>query len=312
MRQVGFLPQERDAHRFLAFLITQNIEATCERENDSWVVWIHDEDSLPQARQLLEDYRLNPDDPRYQTAQRVANQRLQEALAKRQEAQKNVVEMSGKWRSSSGGANMVGRNAPITFALIAIALVVAGLTQLGASRDSGTYQALSFVEFNTGAKIPPAFRDIQQGQVWRLITPIFLHFGVMHLVFNCYAMFVVATQVEERRGSYFFVLLLIVSAIVSNVLQAVLQGPAFGGLSGVLYAYLGYVWIAMASGNRERYSITPSTIYFCLGWLVLCILRDIPGIGSSVAAFVPGNVANVAHVAGLVVGMAFATLMGKK
>src|SRR5262249_23530572 len=157
-----------------------------------------------------------------------------------------VVEVSGKWRGGGGMGGMVGRNAPITFALIVISLLVAALTQLGADRASGTYHALTFKEFKDGGDSPlnnetdgGPFRDILRGQVWRLVTPIFLHFGVSHIVFNCLWMFMLASQVEERRGPYFYILLILVSAIISNAAEA-LYSPAFGGMSGVGYAIFGY------------------------------------------------------------------------
>lgn len=309
MRQVGLLPHERDARRFLAFLITQDIEATCEREGEAWAVWIHDEDRLTQARNLLKDYQNHPDDPRFQDAQRVANQKLQDTLAKRDAASKNVVEVRGQWR----GGNVVGRSAPLVIALIVISLLVAALTNFGTLLDSSAYRSLSFVEVNLdglrkGQPPPPAFRDILKGQVWRLVTPIFIHFGAMHLAFNSLALFMLGSQMEARRGPYFFVLFLFVAAVISNAAQAI-GSPAhafsFGGLSGVLYAIFGYMWIVVLNGNRERYDLSSSNIAIMLGWLVLCILRELPATADMVKFIIPENIANVAHVAGLVVGVAF-------
>jgi GlpG protein len=321
MRQVGILPHERDARRFLAFLITQDIEATCEREGESWVVWIHDEDHLNQARNLLKDYQQNPDDPRYQDATRVATQKLQEANSKREAASKNVVEVGNRWRAGGG---VVGRNAPLVIVLIVISLLVAAFTQLGNMPDTSTFRALSFVELSPEllakekvdrSDIPLPFHDILRGQVWRLVTPIFLHFGAMHIIFNCLAMFMLGSQVEERRGSYFFITLILVSAVISNCLQAAaepISAGMFGGLSGVLYAVFGYMWIVVLNGNRERYDLSPTNIAILLGWLILCILREIPTTANMVSVIVPEHVANVAHVAGLFVGMAFAGVARKK
>ena len=206
----------------------------------------------------------------------------------------------------------------MVFAMIVISVLVAAFTQLAEGGGSGAYQALAFAApltlketVNPAADKSP-FRDIKKGEVWRLITPIFLHFGLMHLAFNCYAMFVLAGQIEERRGVYFFTLLMVVSAIVSNVLQAWLSGPGFGGMSGVFYAAFGYMWVVMMYGNRERYMLTQMTITLCLGWLILCILRDIPDTANMVKFIIPHGVANVAHVAGMLVGMAMGGLLGRK
>ena len=49
MRQVGSLPDQRDAERFAAYLVTQGIEAHAEQDSRDWAVWVRDEDQLDQA-----------------------------------------------------------------------------------------------------------------------------------------------------------------------------------------------------------------------------------------------------------------------
>src|SRR5437762_8803768 len=97
MRQVGTVANEVEAQRFAAWLVAQRIEAHAEQENGAWVIWVRDEDQLPKARQDLAQFQKNPADTRFQDAERTAQEVAREAEAKRRQAQKNVVEMRGRW-----------------------------------------------------------------------------------------------------------------------------------------------------------------------------------------------------------------------
>ena len=91
-----------------------------------------------------------------------------------------------------------------------------------------------------------------------------------------------------------FLVLLI--SIGSNVAQFIYAGPRFGGMSGVVYGLFGYVWI---KGNYDRnfgIRLTDEAVSSMLLWLVLCMTGLL------------GPIANAAHVAGLLIGMAVAVL----
>ena len=62
MRQVGSLPDQREAERFAAYLVTQGIDAHAEQDTHEWAVWVRDEDRIEQARQSLEHFRVDPED----------------------------------------------------------------------------------------------------------------------------------------------------------------------------------------------------------------------------------------------------------
>src|SRR5262245_4378741 len=49
--------------------------------------------------------------------------------------------------------------------------------------------------------------QINQGQYWRFVTPIFIHIGLLHLLFNSYALYIVGPQVEKLYGGARFVIL---------------------------------------------------------------------------------------------------------
>ena len=82
------------------------------------------------------------------------------------------------------------------------------------------------------------------GEYWRLLTPIFLHFGWLHIVFNCLWLWELGALIELRLGTIVLLLLVLSSGIGSNYAQFLDSGPSlFGGMSGVVYALLGVCWV---------------------------------------------------------------------
>ncbi len=82
----------------------------------------------------------------------------------------------------------------------------------------------------------------QHGEFWRLLTPIFIHFGVLHLVFNMMWLYQLGCMTKHGKGIAALFLLVVVTGIFSNA-QYLIGGPQFGGMSGVVYALAGYVWM---------------------------------------------------------------------
>jgi GlpG protein len=144
--------------------------------------------------------------------------------------------------------------------------------------------------------------EIGRGQVWRLITPIFLHFGAIHLVFNMIWLIDLGGMIERHRGTWFLLVLVLVAAILPNLAQYFWSGPFFGGMSGVVYGLFGYVWIKGKYQPHLGMGVRQETVYIMLGWLVLCMTGMI------------GAIANAAHLVGLVVGvvLAYAPIAWKK
>jgi GlpG protein len=315
MRQAGLLPEERDAHRFAAWLVTQRIEAHAEQEQQGWAVWIREEDQLAKAREALEHFRANPRDARYQNAERSAEQIQREAEEQRKRAKGNVVEMRGRWTAGPGG---VPRRCPLVLALIGVSILVTLLVPKPDSRagvrssSANLYRNLLFTDpriLPVGGEAPNVWASVLQGQVWRLVTPIFIHFGPVHLIFNALMLYSLGGQIEDRRGTRFTALLVLILAITSNLGQAFeisLTSPygQFGGLSGVVYGVFGYLLIRVRAGNREGYALSQLTVIILLTSFFLCIARSLPGT-EELLSFMPA-IANSAHVVGLFVGMALA------
>jgi GlpG protein len=139
--------------------------------------------------------------------------------------------------------------------------------------------------------------DVAKGEIWRLVTPILLHFHPLHLAFNMISFASVGRLIETRYGSWRLTWLMLSIAVVSNVVQYWHSGnPMFGGLSGVVFGLFGYVWIKGQFDPRAGFKLQPASVATMLIFLVLCMTG------------VFGAIANAAHVAGLAMGMIWAAV----
>ena len=294
MRQIGTVRTERDATRFGAYLLTIGIDNTVEPTADSWAVWIANDDHLDKARGELSTFQANSNDARYGDAVQTANV----LLANQQKAERRRRDNFVDVRTKSGHVQQW--NAPITLVLIGISIIVSLMTHVWAQRRTVEEPAIV-----NALRIAPIvvvgdrygwndLDSIKHGEVWRLITPIFLHFRIMHLVFNMFWMRDLGFMVETRRGTLFMGLLVVVIAIASNLGQYYWAGPTFGGMSGVVYGLFGYVWIKGLTDPMAGIGIRQETAVFMLIWLGACMTGFL------------GPIANAAHVVGLGVGVVFA------
>ena len=143
----------------------------------------------------------------------------------------------------------------------------------------------------------PLMHGLKNGEIWRLWTPMFLHFGLMHIVFNMLWLWEIGRRMEVLQGSWRIFNVVMATAAISNLAQfLVSEGSLFGGMSGVVYGLLGYslVWSRM---RPERSFGLPDGIYiFMLVWLALGYSGIIGSLGF-------GEIANTAHLGGLISGV---------
>src|SRR6185436_2556750 len=103
--------------------------------------------------------------------------------------------------------------------------------------------------------------EIRQGEVWRLISPIFVHDWPMpfHLLFNVYALFILGTMIEVRQGTLLLTGLVLTIAPLSNLAQYYVSGPYFCGISGVVYGLFGYIWMTSKFDPDSGFYLHPQT-----------------------------------------------------
>lgn len=189
--------------------------------------------------------------------------------------------------------------APVT--ALMIALSVAGFFLVFLGGPVGWVATLTFLPFDVqGGQLVFGAQD---GQLWRLVTPVFLHFGWLHITFNALWCWELGRRIETLLGSMNLFGLFLVIAAVSNTAQSQVSGPVlFGGLSGVVYGWLGFAWVAGRINPHWR-ALVPATpvMLFMVGWLVVCVFGLVDVLGFSVA--------NAAHVGGLLSGAGLGALL---
>jgi GlpG protein len=189
------------------------------------------------------------------------------------------------------------RYAKATAAVLLLSILVGAVTLLGENLD--TMRWLTFLDFRVVGEyihFVPLADSLAAGQWWRLMTPMLIHFGILHLAMNGMWYWELGRRIESRQGSINLIGLTLLFSLVSNYAQYFFSGPTlFGGLSGVLYGLLGHCWIFQLLSPNPAYRLPRGVLVMMLVWLVLCMSGLISMIGF-------GEIANAAHVSGLLVG----------
>lgn len=131
-------------------------------------------------------------------------------------------------------------------------------------------------------------------------TPVLLHFSSAHLMFNLLAWLIYGGRLEQRLGSWYLALLVVLIGLLSNVLQALLSGPYFGGLSGVVYGVFGFVWVYGWRFPQSGLGLSKVDLTLALGFMAL-----------GFADMLWVNTANWAHLAGFISGAVLALVKQK-
>lgn len=239
------------------YLRQQGMPVSVTERGEQLELWLHQSSYEAAAKTLIQQFKNNP-----------------------QLAAEPVKEKPG----------LVHGSTPLSFSLLRqsgwLTRIVAGLTLL-------VYIALQInheVVLDT-LKISLYFSaPLPYDQPWRFMTPVLMHFTLLHLVFNIFWWWYLGGRIERSLGISWLLALLLFCGIAANVVQYLFNGPNFGGLSGVVYGLLGFCWIYSLNRSTPLY-LPPGLIIFMLLWLV---------VGYTDMLWV--NVANEAHLAGLISG----------
>jgi GlpG protein len=177
------------------------------------------------------------------------------------------------------------------FYIIALAIFLTLFTNFGLNNF---LEPLLFIKTNLNSSFENTY--LINNEWWRLITPTFLHFSLTHLVFNCLWIYILGQRIEKLDGLSVFLFIFILTGILSNAGQFFwTQQYLFGGLSGSVYGLLGYCFIIELDGRHGRYGLPEALYLFMFIWLLV-------GFTGVLSFFGFGNVANTAHLVGMIAG----------
>lgn len=187
---------------------------------------------------------------------------------------------------------------PVTVALVGANVLVFVLMLFA---GAGWWHTTNGVQLAWGANFGPATQD---GQWWRLLTAQFVHFGILHLGMNMWALWDVGRLVERLYGRTHFLLLYLASGIVGNLVSLVVQGNAAvsAGASGAIFSLYGALLVFLW---RERRQVHPAEFRWIFGGALLFTVL-ILGMG-----FVVPGIDNSAHGGGLIAGAVLGRLLAR-
>ncbi|SFR76695.1 GlpG protein [Marinobacter daqiaonensis] len=278
MYRIKELDAGEDISGFSTWLGHQGVKHRITREGDAQVLWLASAEQSAAVLAALEQYMSEED------------------VRARVDRAGRMPVRGGRWQPSP-------RHAPVVCAIIAVAAVLAWATGLGRGELAAWLMYVDPRGFDwqtLAARLSALSDTMASGQFWRLITPDFLHFSLMHILFNAVMLWFLGSQVEYIDGRGRFLALFLVSSLISNTLQFLASGPLFGGLSGVVYGVLGYCWLSQQ--RVPRFQFPPALMTFAVVWMIIGFtpLPVMLGIG---------RMANEAHLGGLLGGLLMAVIM---
>ncbi|OUU23623.1 MAG: hypothetical protein CBC04_09720 [Verrucomicrobia bacterium TMED44] len=279
MRQVGDFDQEKLALRFWGYLKQQEIDSSLEEDETTghWSIWVAEEDKIVDALLKFKQFSDNPDDPVFLSSDSPPKPSTQPKDPKKS-ARFKEFNLRDRWKKT--------RSSPGTITLSLIITCVGIFLLSGMGKNSQIVGKLFMSE-----KMDGQLSEFFAGEIWRVITPIFLHFNLLHILFNMFWLHDLGNQIEAKKGWKFFVTFVLILALGSNFAQFIVSGPNFGGMSGVVYGLFGYVWIKSRLDPGDGFQIDPTVAMIMFGFFIICFTG------------IFGGVANWAHAGGLVVGL---------
>ena len=276
MIEIVQLPNARAAQAFVDYLTGLGIESYIEPLPQGVAIMLVGPQHEATARSEFAQFVLHPHDEKY----------LQ--------ASWDNGNTQTKFDYGSGTLGLVQQfitgAGPLTLITFFICVLVYALMNLGMGNT--LFSALSFAG---------AVPDSDVAEIWRVFTPSLMHFSAMHIIFNLLWWWYLGGKIETRLGSRPLLFLLLMAGTLPNILQFFITGPNFGGLSGVVYAVVGYTWLMGVRNPNCGIGLPPSYMGFMMVWLVLGF-TDLLGM----------PIANGAHVGGLLVGLAQALFDSRK
>ncbi|QXB20974.1 rhomboid family intramembrane serine protease GlpG [Lelliottia amnigena] len=265
MLMITSFTNPRVAQAFVDYMATQGVALTIQQHTQT-DVWLADESQAERVNAELARFLENPADPRYLAASWTTGH----------------MDSGLHYQRFPFFATVRERAGPFTLLLMAACILV--FIIMNVVGDQPVMIALAW-----------PYGPAVQYDVWRYFTHALMHFSVLHILFNLLWWWYLGGAVEKRLGSGKLIVITLISALLSGYVQHKFSGPWFGGLSGVVYALMGYAWLRGERDPESGIYMQRGLITFALIWLIAGWF-DLFGM----------SIANGAHVTGLAVGLAMA------
>ncbi|MGN1280668.1 MAG: rhomboid family intramembrane serine protease [Succinivibrio sp.] len=260
--EVCLLPREK-ALSFTDYLNSVGIRArTKQNFNEKYSVYVTNSADMTRAKQELVNYISSPYSTRYSRASWSKGKTV------------------GKPKEIRAGILSIGFDLTSLTTLVEITCILVYIISVFNEKAVTSFLALHGAE---------PFTDIYS--YYKLITPTFVHFSLLHIAFNLVMFEALARPIEKRFGTGKLFSLFISVAILSNVLQYefIPVYTYFGGMSGVVYGVIAY------SAIISRRKDLAGTFSFPQGLLAV-------SVGFIALGFFLDGIANLCHTGGLIVG----------
>ena len=295
MRQIGPPLPASQASTLADVLLAEGIKTHLGGTPNGMEVWVIDEDRLNRARELLATFLADPEASRHAEARNKAKQvRTEENKTEREyERLQHRIEKR-MTRTARDQVTLFLVVVSVAVSLFSISVVNRQDSNLDAGAPEQVVRWLSFA--NPTAHIGKPEAQIPWMEPWRMVTPIFLHFGVMHLVFNMLMLISMGSRVERAIGPYRYAALVLALAIFSNLAQGLMvPHHNFGGMSGVVYGIFGFIWVQMSRAPSRGLAVDGLTSFIMMAWFFAGFSSQFNMGGAAVA--------NHAHAGGLLMGL---------
>ena len=330
MRRLTTFDQAEKAEHFSQFLLAKGCECTIEQAENGFDVWIVNEDMFEIAQIELEAFQKNPDMPAPTMEGDHGKPGFTVKMKPLAQLRRKIPLITNicialcialfflNWTSIKTTSEKYNGLTPVYTSLLfdyteAMEKSNAMLNQntgeltkeeIAAAAKverAGTWNGLWALLHKTPTVDEPQYEKIWQGQVYRFFTPIFLHGGILHILFNMLWLYLLGPMVEARTGLGRYLLLTLILAAVSNTAQYVMSGPLFLGYSGVICGLAGFIFIRQKKAPWEGYPLGRSTILFLFIFVFAIGVMQIALLGYP--KLLPMQIANTAHVVGGVTGI---------
>lgn len=313
MRYLAPITGRNEAESFVAYMVTKSISVQIEGTSENpevWDVWVRDEDHMQQAREELNRFLENPHAPQYQAAVGEAQRIIKEKQQAARTAAQNIRKVQHR---TAGPMNPLGRGRipPLTLTLLLLSIAVSLLSNFGNVGADNTFSSRVFnqLRFVTPQALKNSGGDpaasLKQGQVWRAVTPIFLHGSPLHLALNMLMLVMLGRLAENVLGTVRYALLIFYLALIPNLLAGLVPPdlggwPNFVGISGVVYGLTTFLWIVFQNRPELGYRIPGNLIVLLVVMIVVGFAGLIPGLS------------NWSHLGGFVAGMAAGLIVSSR